>query len=254
MFDSFFRKSLDRIYLFLHIPKCAGSTLLSSLATLGKKRHIVVDESPESKAAARDFLDDWMQRNSIDSERLDVIAGHDVFFEMHNVSARPACYFTVLRDPVARYISHYKHMVDSACVRTVVKNNYGRDIILENGRPISIAQFADRQIMTNVMTNYLAAAAHPDLTTKRWYVADPDELLALAMSAIKQMNWIGFVEDFPEDLRIICSMLQLKPASATNQSVTQVADDLPVEVMEKIRYNNSLDQKIYDFAKRLRDG
>ncbi|MEM7456401.1 MAG: sulfotransferase family 2 domain-containing protein [Planctomycetota bacterium] len=249
---SFLRKPLDKLYLFVHIPKCAGTTVLASLRALGGKRLIEVAHSPESKRQAFSDLKKAVEKRRISFDTVDAIAGHDVFHGMHEVSYRPAFYFTVLRDPTARYISHYKHLVDRACDTTSGDFKFARSRILENGKPISLHEFASRQNMTNVMTNYLAAAAHPDRSTKRWQVTSPDDLLDLAEQSLKQMSWIGFVENYPADLQHICSLLRVKPARASNQSITRVANQLPEKTMELIRFNNSLDLKVYEMAKQLR--
>ena len=249
----FTRQPLEKLFLFLHIPKCAGTTLVNSLGSLGSKRFVVVSESPDSKEQALKDLYAAVAKQRTSPENLDVISGHDVFYGMHEVSRKDPFYFTVLRDPMQRYISHYRHFVDCACVRDDVKNDYFKKVILEDGHPISLAEFARRLTMTNVMTNYLAAANHPDRTSKRWQVTDPDELLAMAKDCLRKMNWIGFVERFPEDLDLISKLVQVKSGRATNQSISEVDGKITADVEEQIRHNNSLDYELYRFAVQLRE-
>ncbi|HSK16946.1 MAG TPA: sulfotransferase family 2 domain-containing protein [Gaiellaceae bacterium] len=90
----------DAILVFLHIPKTAGSTLVSFL------------EREYGSGAVLDLYDSTFgdEATSLTPERLRrtrVVVGH-FYFGVHEHLPRPCRYLTFLRDPVDRVVSHYR--------------------------------------------------------------------------------------------------------------------------------------------------
>lgn len=240
--------------MYVHLPKCAGTTLIKSFARLGRARHLIVSRSPDSKAQALADLKALMEERLVDSRELAAVSGHDVFFGLHEVSDREPVYATILREPVARYISHYRFFVDCALDKEHIIHDYARGLMIENGQPITLEEFTDRKMVSNIMATYLAAANHPDRQTSRSSLQNRDEIIELASGALRRMDFIGLVEKFPDDLSRLCSIAGIPAAPAANKSVHAVPEkEIDDALLQKILDNNRLDIEIYQLATQLRE-
>ncbi|HVX30184.1 MAG TPA: hypothetical protein VHA53_06860, partial [Nitrolancea sp.] len=87
------------VVIFLHAPKTGGTTLV---------RIIERQSAPGSVLNLYDssYGEELAAYPPEEIERIRAIAGH-FYFGVHRFIARPSVYITVLRDPVARVISHY---------------------------------------------------------------------------------------------------------------------------------------------------
>ena len=241
------------IYLFVHLPKCAGTSIIKSLSRVGKRKYIILSDSPESKLQALSDLQAELKRGRQQLDDIDLVMGHDVFHGIHSLAQRPAAYFSFLRDPVTRYVSHYRYLSDCAKNRRSPIHEFAKNKMAPDGRLLSIQESIDRQYFSNVMTNHLAAANDPDLTTKRWKIEDPQRLYELAATFLDSMDFIGFVETISQDTETICQKLGL-PSSMrlTNLSKTHLETALDESVIAGIKQLNDLDQPLYEHALLLR--
>ena len=98
------KKSSDRTVFFLHIPKCAGSTLSFEII----KKQFKPDQFIFFYDLGYPVVVDRLKGMSrSEQEKIECVAGH-LFFGIHRYYiARPTTYITILRDPVERVISHY---------------------------------------------------------------------------------------------------------------------------------------------------
>lgn len=241
------------VHFFLHLPKCAGTTVIRSLCRVGRRKRLIISGSPKSKSCSLAELKSQLRRRSQCPDDLDVVMGHDVFLGMETLLSRPVRFVTFLRDPVSRYLSHYRYFVD--CSRNCRSDihEFAKRIITENGRTLERSEVVAQRRFRSVMTNYLASAADPDLSTKRWSIKEPARLLELAKTCLDKMSYIGFVEDFDEDLSRHCREVGVRPRrAAVNRSVHKLACQLPEGLLQEIRELNRLDVRIYEYAARLK--
>ena len=243
------------LLMFVHLPKCAGTTLIKSLSRLGPNRHLIVSRSGESKRRAFDDLESLIAERHTVAENIGSVSGHDVFLGMHSFCpSRPHLYATVLRDPLSRYISHYRFLVDCALNKDHIIHDHARRMVLnKRGEPITLKCFTERKLLPNTMATYLAAANHPDWSTGRNDLKDAGEILQLAEGALQHMDFIGMVEEFPTDLEQLCGLVNLKPAAQANRSSHAVRqEELDNELREMILDNNRLDTEVYEIGRKLR--
>jgi hypothetical protein len=91
--------------IYLHVPKCGGSTLNRLLeANYPDGRRFYVN--PHDVAASRRKLAAMPEAQA---RHLDLVYGH-LSFGWHEHLPRSARYLTLVRDPVARVVSHYNYV------------------------------------------------------------------------------------------------------------------------------------------------
>jgi GNAT superfamily N-acetyltransferase len=243
----------DRVFLFIHIPKCAGTSVIQALSAVPDNRRVIVSQSPGSKSMAMRDLQREISRRKIDPKTLELIMGHDVFFGMHEISNQVPYYFTFLRDPIERYVSHFRYLADCAVDPQHRLHGYAKELLIESRQLLSFEDYCRRQHMSNLMTHYLAAAGHCDRHTKRWQIQDQREVWDRAEAALRKLDMIGFVDDLATGLTHLCTKLQI-PISVPRINPSQAAT-VRIEseqVMEMVRNNNELDLRLYKLARQLR--
>ena len=122
--------------------------------------------------------------------------------------------------------------------------------LVVRGKTLSLAEFVSCGKLKNVMTNYLAAANHPD---RRWQIIDGEALLELATDLLHKMDYVGIVNFMKFDLQFICRRVNVKPAKGIiNPSSMnhEMIDDQ--RLIGCIRELNILDQEIFDRACKIR--
>jgi Sulfotransferase family len=102
------RAPADQLLLFLHIPKAGGTTL----------NGIINQQYPKAKAFHLNGINNRSQLAQLSlrqRQSLKIIRGHFAF-GLHRFLSAPSTYFTFLRDPVKRVISHYQYVRRSPSV------------------------------------------------------------------------------------------------------------------------------------------
>lgn len=96
---------MQKVLIFLHIPKTGGTTLKSILdREYGRKKTLSMGKDLSSCLPELSAI-------PIESRReIQVLRGH-FLFGVHRLLPSPFRYITILRDPVRRAISHYYHVV-----------------------------------------------------------------------------------------------------------------------------------------------
>lgn len=102
--------SASPLWIFLHIPKCGGTTFKAHV-----ERHLVIEETFfEFSNWGRQYradrgLPEFADRPEEERARALVLAGHQLSYGAHRLvpGEREPRYFTVLRDPAERCVSLY---------------------------------------------------------------------------------------------------------------------------------------------------
>jgi|SRR5688572_6327007 len=96
---------MNAALIFMHIPKCGGTTLRSILkGEVPASRRFRVGSDIAASRAALAALPDSTRLN------IDLLYGHLSYGWHELLFPRQAWYFTIMREPVARVVSHYNYV------------------------------------------------------------------------------------------------------------------------------------------------
>jgi hypothetical protein len=227
----------DAPFLFLHIPRTAGTTLNRLLA-----RHF-----PPETLLSLYSREEFSRYATIDADhlaRLRLIQGHVLLgdYERFTFYDAPVRAFTFLREPVSRVISEYYFL------RTWPKQHL---YALLNDQNISLAEYVDsahkllRYKGSNFMTRVLSGI-DPDHS--------PEEALARAKTHLRDRFVVfGLTEAFDASLLLLADALGLQDLlyerqNALRQPPSNRATDAERELVAS---RNCLDTALFGFAQAL---
>ena len=119
----FRKKTTEKTILFLHIPKCAGTTLNFEIIKKQFKPHEFIFFYDQGTPALIELLKGMSKK---EQKKIKCISGHFYFGVHKYFYVRPATYITILRDPIERIISHYyqvRRWEPHYLYKEVTKNN-----------------------------------------------------------------------------------------------------------------------------------
>lgn len=228
----------EALWLFVHIPKTAGSSFRTALAERLKPEHnINIDKVRGTKsrdAAFGEAIDAFL---ALDRERRFAFAsGHLKMAEALRIREavdRPVKLLTMLRNPVSRVISEYRYQ------RTPAHPQHAQFIATFP----TLESFVESRRSQNKMFRHLAL---------------PDETVDHAIARLESdFSLVGLVEMYPLSMQL-CSRLTDQSFKAMGR--VNVTKDTPnaevqpsAELVESIRRANGKDQQLWrHFRDRLR--
>ena len=223
---------------FVHIPKTAGMTVHEFLRTC----------RPGGRGAPELFKGYFLKDVLDDLEaarRCTVFAGHFIGF-LDPLLARDTRKATVLRDPVERAISHYRHVRRDS--RLPFHDEFRRRTLAEVLDDPGLRGFA-----MNVQARYLAALADDpawlDHTMQlRVSPRDDDELLGRARQGLGLVELVGLHDRLPDFLdRLAIAWDLSRPAGIPQKNVAADRDGAEVTDDERamLRDLNRVDAELY---------
>jgi hypothetical protein len=208
---------------FVHIEKCGGTTLLHSLRRAFGVDHF--DVMPRDKSSMLFGPDDMRALLALRSGARS-IAGHTVRPRSNLESVVPDVrYYTLLRDPVARYVSDFRHFVDLL--------GFPDDFELWLGRE-------DRR----------------DFQTRA--IAGTDDVEEAKRVLKERLALVGVVEEYADFLGKLRALAEPHHLSADyevrNRASQRKSRRKPLELerfRERILEQNRLDLELYEYARSV---
>lgn len=217
------------LWIFLHIPKTAGSSFRLALASEVKPEYnISIDKTrgiQKRDDAFGEAIDEFLAKEKDRPFRF--ASGHLKMAEALRIRAaiqRPVKFITILRDPVDRVISEFRYQ----CTST----------------------HPQHQEFLHSFPTLDSFVTHPRSQNKmRRHLAMPGETVEATISRLEvDFSLVGVVEFYPQFVQR-CSELVGEQLPYVRERVTQRTADNDIDVTEaqrmKIRQLNQLDQQLW---------
>jgi hypothetical protein len=223
----------DEALIFVHLPKCAGTTL----------NRIIEWEYDPMRVFSIDpilFLGSYKKINQWPAERLarmQVFKGH-MPFGIHQRLPQPSTYITFLRDPVERVISAYY---------------FARNYFLHPKHrwvsKLTLEEYVRVSPNHNVQCKYISG--RPFVGDHHAGECDTGTLDAAKENISWYFSLVGLTERFDEGLAILKIMFDWKIAKYAKFNVTKSRlkkTSLPASTVELIAERNKYDVALYEYA------
>jgi Galactose-3-O-sulfotransferase len=226
--------------IFLHIPKTAGTTLNRIIDREYGPSTVFSTYGPRSREVMTEFIEmSEAQRSSIR-----VLRGHE-FFGTHEFFRPPVTYFTVLRDPVDRIVSHYHY------VRRSPQHRFHRTVTSQN---MSLKDYVCCMTAKELNNGQARLLSGQKLDEHFDFGQCSDELLEIAKKNLeKHFTLVGLTERFDETLILLKRSLGWRRFPVyIKKNVTQnrpLKDSLSTEVLNAIKRYNELDIELYAYTR-----
>ncbi|MDD5070696.1 MAG: sulfotransferase family 2 domain-containing protein, partial [Candidatus Omnitrophica bacterium] len=234
------------LYIVLHIPKAAGTTLRMHFENCFGFDRVVSfyedDDNFENRQQSRDYLRDL---SSKDKQKIKMIYGHTACYGLHKYFNRPYRYITFLRDPVDRMISMYNYRMGLF----YSKGEWTKEFFTKSGER---QKFKDWIEVIPGYKNQLLRILLQD-TDFDQNSRSLAEQLEKAKDILRKFWFIGFVEDFKNDSSYLCKELGI-PNCQIRKNVTKtkyLAENYE-EVRKFVLSFSPIDKEIYDYALALK--
>ena len=238
------RRIDKRPVIFLHIPKTAGTTLHRIIERQYAPEHII-SFGPDAHQSIADFKALREERRA----QIRMLKGHMAFglhryFPTDSDHQRPV-YFTLLRDPIERVISHYYHVLRDPTHYLYPYTEAGR---------MGLADFLKSKVP--VMLNNGQTRLVSGIWEKTPFGACDAEMLETAKQNIREhFVLVGLTERFDETLCLLRMLLGWQndisyvPRNVGDNRPTR--DSVSAETLAVVSETNQLDIALYAYAEQL---
>ena len=223
----------DKAIIFLHLPKCAGTTL----------NRIIEWEYNPMRVFSIDpifFLWSYKKLNRWPSERLarmQVFKGH-MPLGIHRRLPQPSTYITFLRDPVERVISAYY---------------FARNYVLHPKHrwmsKLTLEEYV--RVSPNHNVQCKCISGRPFVGNHHSGPCDEETLNMAKENLSRDFSFVGLTERFDEGLAILKIMFGWEIAKYAKFNVTKnrmKKGNLPASTVELIAERNKYDVALYEYA------
>lgn len=251
--------SADSLYIFVHIPKCAGSSFGFYLKKqLEKSQLLAVSYTvmgPERRKneilyTQRD-LDEFLSRQSLEyRESLAAIAGHLCYYGMHSHFSRDCRYITFFRDPAERLYSHYLFLLRRHENGALLTPRLKQSLLNRHGHCIPFDEWIER---ADLAQNYVLKFMKGIPEAEDIDITEAD--LEKCKSELRNYYYIGLTEKYDVDAKFLFGKIGI-PGGQVKRNVAEHKDEKALDnprLMERIRANNALDYQLYSEAVKIRN-
>lgn len=232
---------MPEVIIFTHVPKVAGTSALQRLA----KGNISLSKIRRFRGV-RDLA---LNRNEFS-----LLSGHSPY-GIHHFITGDCRYFTMLRNPESRTLSHY-WFIREGKPREDKGGNY-RQKVLHNSTPLhEIFKKTRRKkyrlmgtwLIDNMQTRYLAGYWN------YWRPATSTRLLSTAKRHLRE-NYatFGLQEHFEDSIQRIAAVFEWDIKEGGGEKLKRTANKEPLNERDRIAIarNNELYADLYDYAVEL---
>lgn len=236
----------EQVY-FLHIEKTAGLSLTSFLDNQFPANTIYQHHYRHIPSLPREQMAEYR-----------LIRGHYTY-ALHTLLPRKPRYITMLRDPIARVISHYQHALRDPSYylynHVHSKDLSLLDFVLDPTTHHVASNWQTRCVALDTDLGNLAQQCPEEIFDQCIdsvaTTLPNDEILEIAKQHLDEFMFVGITERFEESLAILTYLLGSAPAYAPRINVapkTLSQTEAPLETRKVIAEHNQLDLALYEDA------
>lgn len=242
-------KPKDEIFVFVHLPKCGGTTLNNIIkinynpwrtfefVARGRRGS---ENNPlnfgDKEAADIKYILTYLKKYE---SKIDVIIGH-MPYGVHKYLNRRCRYFSVIRDPIKRVWSQFVHIAnrtDHYLYPILRKHAFKLDHVLESGE---VMEFRNDQV------RMLLGSGKVDF--------DPTDSQNLIDRIKKSYFYIDVLENFEKIVPNLADYFNWKDTTYINEnlgSYEKFGHYPEEEIVQKIIKHNFLDLKLYEYISNI---
>ncbi len=221
----------DKAVIFLHLPKTAGTTL-NRIIEWQYSPLAIFTMDPYRIRATPERLQKLSERRR---RSLRMVRGH-LYFGVHEFLPQGATYFTMLREPVARFFSSY-YFIQRRPLHPMHHKVTTERIGVED-----FLRLTPRR--QNLQCSMISGIKNDGTSDER--------LLEVAKENLaKSFSVVGIAERFEESLMLMATTYGWEIPFYENRKVSKTKPKVDPGAVEMIREHNRLDLELYDFGKSL---
>lgn len=227
--------------VFVHIPKTAGTTLNLIMERQYSSGKITSIHTPIENAAQISRI---QKLSPNQKQKIQLIKGH-TFLGWHKFLPQKCNYFTILRNPVERFISNYFFLLKKK------GHPLGQKLVKQN---VTLEDFVNWTGENNYQTRYLAK----NIGEKNLDIKNEEcnrQTLELAKKNLQEnFTVVGTVEEFDKTLLILKNTFGWKNIyyKVRNRNKQRPASSLiSQETLDLIKEKNKLDLELYQYASKF---
>jgi hypothetical protein len=221
----------QRALIFLHIPKTAGTTLNRIIEWQYSPLSIFTMDPYRIRATPERL----MKLPEARRRRLRMVRGH-FYYGIHESLPQGATYITMLREPVARFLSAY-YFLQRRPLHPMHRKVKSERIGVED----FIRLTPRRQ---NLQCSLIAGI-------KSNGKCEESTLEIAKENLVKSFSVVGISERFEESLMLIAKTFDWEVPFYENRKVSKTRPQVDSSAVEMIKEHNRLDLELYEFGKRL---
>jgi hypothetical protein len=267
----------DFIYIFLHVNKCAGTTICNHIEKQYARQEILAlyyqqitnfleskygniqkalgieDPTIKTPIVKKEWIADLIQlmpASQINS--IKIIYGHLAYYGIHEIFNKKPRYFTFIRNPISRTISHYNYLRSQQPERQKFVK-----VMQDNGQIVPFEEWLKNEIPpTHPACNHMVWFFFQRFYGENlndYHFSPSEKDLEETKNRLKEIYFVGLTEN-PSDLDFIYNRLRIDNC-LSDRNISQkyfVAEDYE-KTKDIIIAKNQLDWQLYNYAVELND-
>lgn len=236
-------------FFFIHVMKTGGTTFISQIGANFPPEAVYpsADPEPMKRMAQYLFLQPLQALTPEQLIEIRLFHGHLPFMATTLVGPGVIT-LTIIRDPVARTLSHLRHIKRGAQVAGVLPTQRYREMTLEEiyDDPLRFNGF-----IHNFQSKLFAMSAEDGVTNCSDVLEVDDRRLELAKQNLESVDVLGLSERHGEFVAEMRRRFGWNIEDIPNQQVSGETWDVSPEFRNRIAHDNAADMDFYAFAVEL---